>query len=214
MAWRLAGSLLTLRAEITAAFPTRSKVSDGSIGDPAHAARKSDHNPDAGGVVRAIDVTEWDPDPRVTDDDVAFTLCEFLRAVKDPRTKYVISRGRMFSSYKTSTREPWEWGPCSGANGHFHHAHISVQPGALGDDDRLWGFTGQPTIDTGELTVAQYEELKDAIAAVAAKVDDLHEQWIGNQEEARDETLRQLLKVVGDRTKEIVIDTRELTKSD
>lgn len=142
MAWRLAGSLVTLRNEINNAYPNRSKVSDGALGDAAHSARVSDHNPDAGGVVRAIDVTQDDPFHTSTpSDDVAEAVAEFLRAKRDPRTKYVIWRGRMFSSYATRTRKAWEWGPYTGPNGHFHHVHISVQPGGQGDDHRPWGFT-------------------------------------------------------------------------
>ena len=57
MAWRLARSLETLRAQINALSPNRSKASDGTIGDAAHSARTSDHNPDGGGVVRALDLT-------------------------------------------------------------------------------------------------------------------------------------------------------------
>ncbi|MEO6089551.1 MAG: hypothetical protein ABIQ18_41235, partial [Umezawaea sp.] len=59
MDWRVANSLQTLLAQLNAAAPGRSKVSDGSIGDPNHQAEGSgsDHNPDAAGVVCARDFT-------------------------------------------------------------------------------------------------------------------------------------------------------------
>jgi hypothetical protein len=65
MAWRPAKSLIQLRDQINQIAPNRSKASDGTIGDAAHASRASDHNPwvregDAG-VVTAIDITH-DPD--------------------------------------------------------------------------------------------------------------------------------------------------------
>jgi len=47
--WRVAGSLEKLLAQLNEAFPKRSKVSDGSIGDVNHSARASDHNPDENG---------------------------------------------------------------------------------------------------------------------------------------------------------------------
>ena len=142
MTWKLSPALVRLRDEINAAYPKRSKASDGSIGDAARSARKSDHNPDGAGWVRAIDVTEWDPGtPNVDGDDVAEALAEFLRAKKDPRVKYVIWRGRMFASYATASRRPWTWGPYSGPNGHFKHCHVSVVADARGLDAKPWGFS-------------------------------------------------------------------------
>src|SRR3982751_2047098 len=105
MAYRLAKSLETLRSQVNARWPTRSKASDGWIGDTAHATRKSDHNPNAAGVVQAFDVTH---DPKSGCD--AYKLAETLRTARDPRIKYVISNGRMFSA-KVS---PWTWRPYSG----------------------------------------------------------------------------------------------------
>ncbi len=60
MNWRLAKSLETLRSQVNAVHPNRSKESDGSIGNAEHSARESDHNPNSAGVVCAIDIT---PDP-------------------------------------------------------------------------------------------------------------------------------------------------------
>lgn len=146
-AWRLARGLVRLRAEINHEYPGRSIISDGSIGDASHSSRLSDHNPDKRGVVYAIDVTQDDPfDTPTPNDDVAEALAEWLRRSKDKRIKYVIWRGRMFSSYSTRTRKAWEWGDYNGPNGHFHHVHISLNAGS-GDEDRGWGFTrpvGQP----------------------------------------------------------------------
>lgn len=51
----------------------------------------------------------------------------------------------------------------------------------------------------------------DALKPALAQIADLHDQWIGNEEKAADETLRQLLKSTERRTGEIVTDTRELT---
>jgi hypothetical protein len=53
----LAPSLVRLRSAINAAWPNRSKAVDGWIGDAAHQATQSDHNPDDRGMVHAIDVT-------------------------------------------------------------------------------------------------------------------------------------------------------------
>lgn len=143
--WRLARSLVQLRDEVNGRWPKRATTSDGALGDAAHSARRSDHNPDDKGVVRAVDVTEWDPDtPHDDNDDVAEVIAETLRASRDPRIKYVIWRGRMFSSYGTSSRRAWEWGPYSGPNGHFQHVHVSVVADDRADGTAPWGISATP----------------------------------------------------------------------
>lgn len=114
---RIAKSLDVLRSQINAKYPNRSKVSDGWIGDARHAAGASDHNPNAAGVVTALDITH-DLEHGVD----TWKLAEVLRQNRDPRIKYVISNGRIFSSVTS----PWQWRPYTGANKHAHHVHVSV----------------------------------------------------------------------------------------
>lgn len=134
MKWRLAESLKTLRAQIDTMAPGRSKKSDGSIGDAAHASRDSDHNPwvkdDKGqGVVTAIDVTH-DPAHRIVGQELA------ERLIKDGRVKYVIFNRRI---WKARTRS---WEPYRGPNAHSHHVHVSVQPDPdLFDSKAPWPLT-------------------------------------------------------------------------
>ena len=125
MRWHLANALETLRAQVNVKFPTRSKDSDGSIGDAAHASRSSDHNPwisDGSGtnVVSAIDITH---DPKSGCD--SYALAEALRAARDPRVKYIISNRKICAG--SDGPQPWAWRPYSGANPHDHHVHISVK---------------------------------------------------------------------------------------
>jgi hypothetical protein len=134
--WRVARSLQTLLAQLNEAYPHRSIEADGSIGDAAHAGTVSDHNPDANGVVRARDFT----DDKAGGLD-ALDFREALRVSHDPRIKYVISEGQMFSSYPTSSYPAWTWRPYSGVNGHFHHVHVSVVADARADDTRKWIIT-------------------------------------------------------------------------
>lgn len=114
--WQLNPALVQLRKQIDTAAPRRSRRSDGSIGDTAHAGRKSDHNPDEHGIVNAIDITH-DPANNFN----AATFAEALRLSRDPRIKYVIFNSRIFSS----TVQPWIWRPYKGAP-HNHHVHVSV----------------------------------------------------------------------------------------
>lgn len=126
MSWRLAKSLEQLRKQINAAHPNRSKLSDGSIGDQAHAARASDHNPDQHGVVAAIDVTH-DPVNGV-DGHVLST-----QLTVDPRAKYVIFAGKI---WKARTRQ---WEAYHGTNSHHHHVHVSVKPDNY-DNEVAWAL--------------------------------------------------------------------------
>jgi len=127
MAARLAESLKQLRDEVNSKWPKRSKSSDGWIGDPKHAARKSEHNPDKDNVVRAIDITH---DPKGGCD--SYALAEFLRQSKDPRILYLISNGRIASP----DNQAWAWRRYGGSNPHDHHMHISVRAGRQLYDDR------------------------------------------------------------------------------
>lgn len=127
---RPAKSLLTLRRQIGERWPKRSKVSDGLLGDPAHAARgsASDHNPhvkiEGVGVVTAFDITKDDQNgPDAYDLAHALTL--------DSRAKSVIFNARIWKA------RTGKWEAYRGANAHKQHVHLSVKPESA-DDDREW----------------------------------------------------------------------------
>lgn len=131
---RLARALVALRDQINAKWPSRSKASDGWIGDTAHGSRRSDHNPNAAGVVCALDITH---DPAHGLD--ASRLAETLRASRDARLGYVISNGRIANPAISGGA----WRKYSGANPHNKHCHVSVkQSASLYDDARAWATDG------------------------------------------------------------------------
>lgn len=140
MEWRVAQSLLELRDEVNAKWPDRSKDSDGTIGDAAHASRSSDHNPwiiDHPGpnVVSGMDITH---DPSSGCD--SYALAQWLLDTRDPRIKYVISNRRIASG--VSGPSPWVWRPYHGSNPHNHHVHISVRDSKmLYDSTKAWGVS-------------------------------------------------------------------------
>lgn len=158
MTWRVARCLDELLSQWNAAHPGRSKASDGSIGDAAHAARTSDHNPwvgpasDGKMIVTARDFTH---DPAHGAD--ADQLVAALVASRDPRIKYLIRNRRMCRSYPKVVDgrlyAAWEWAPYPGDNPHTKHAHVSCSSvESRYDDARPWnlstgsagGSTGQP----------------------------------------------------------------------
>lgn len=131
MTWILAPALAQLRRQADAAFPNRSRVSDGTIGDQDHSARRSDHNPDARGRVRGLDLTH-DPAGGLNVATLADQIRETHAAGADWRAAYVIHAGRI-----ASPQSSWAWRPYNGTNPHAHHLHVSVtERGA--DDSRLW----------------------------------------------------------------------------
>lgn len=126
--WRLAPSLVALINETDRLYPNRSTASDGSIGDTAHAARTSDHNP-AYGWVTAIDLT--DDKAHGCDAD---RLGNHLIATRDPRVKYVIRNREIAGGYTG-----WRWRRYTGSNAHFSHTHISIHNTATARNDlRRW----------------------------------------------------------------------------
>ena len=131
---RVAYSLDVLADEVNARWPHRSKASDGTLGDPAHAARASDHNPNVYGVVRARDITAAGIDPG--------WLAEHIRTLgadgHPPLQNhgYVIFNGR--AAYATNG---WKWKKYTGPNAHTHHIHTSVGREPAQYDDRTpWGI--------------------------------------------------------------------------
>lgn len=99
---------------------------DGWIGDPAHAARVSDHNPDERGIVRALDVTAKGVDPH-----------RIVRAaVHHPATHYVIYDGWIYERHRDFY--PVQY---SGTDPHESHVHISIMADARSAaSDAPWDF--------------------------------------------------------------------------
>lgn len=128
---RLSLSAIQLREQIDDSFPDRDRSSDGWIGDTRHAARKSDHNPDAQGWVRAIDI-DRDLSGKTGKPDLMPDLVDQIRALAksgDKRISYIIFDGKIASSKKS-----WNWRTYDGINKHRHHAHVSFTQ--QGDEDR------------------------------------------------------------------------------
>lgn len=118
--------LHTIRREADMIAPTRSHASDGTVGDPAHAQRVSDHNPDARGVVHAIDLTY---DPQHGFDSRAEGEALRLRCLAglERRVKYLVSYdGR--TDIIASPVAGWAWRRQRGRD-HASHLHISILPG-------------------------------------------------------------------------------------
>jgi hypothetical protein len=119
---KLSRAASQLREQVDDCYPSRDRTSDGWIGDTRHAARPSDHNPDANGWVRAIDL-DRDLSGRAKPDlmpDLADQIRILCKSKREKRIAYIIFDGRIASSKKA-----WAWRPYEGSNKHNHHMHVS-----------------------------------------------------------------------------------------
>lgn len=133
MSWYLAPSLVRLRAEVNTRWRNRPKGSDGTVGNTAHAATKSDHNPNARGSVNAFDITYPGVDPKA-----------IIAAVsKHPSANYVIFNRNIYSR-----KSNWKPVAYTGVNPHKTHLHVSIIQSASAENDTtpwLAGATVKPS---------------------------------------------------------------------
>ncbi len=126
-----APAIQQLRTDVNAAWPKRSKATDGTWGDARHQKKKSDHNSGD-----AMDVTH-DPVNGPSGDTIA------AYAIRDPRVKYVIWNRRIYDK----RRSELGWRPYSDwkAHPHDHHVHISVTEAGRADTSPWpWTLPGPP----------------------------------------------------------------------
>lgn len=110
---RLAHSLRVLAAAVDVRWPHRLRGSDGWIGDVRHQHEVSDHNPDARGIVHAIDLTAARCDPWLI----------VVAAVAHPSTHYVIYDTWIWDRSRGFRPEHY-----TGPDPHVTHVHVSISP--------------------------------------------------------------------------------------
>jgi len=132
VSWYLAPSLVQLRAEVNTRWPNRPKGSDGTVGNAAHAARQSDHNPNVRGSVDAFDITYPGVDPKIIISAVS----------KHPSANYVIFNRKIYSRSSN-----WKAEPYAGVSPHTEHLHVSIMQSVKAENDTtpwLAGATVKP----------------------------------------------------------------------
>jgi len=110
-----------LRLQVDDSFPDRDRTSDGWIGDTRHSTRPSDHNPDAAGIVRAVDI-DRDLSGKAKADLMPYLADQIRLCARrgDKRISYIIFDGKI-----ASVRSLWRWRPYKGINAHVKHCHVS-----------------------------------------------------------------------------------------
>lgn len=157
--WSLVPCLTTLRAEFNQLAPDRDKASDGSIGDQAHASRKSDHNPDRRGLVHAIDVDKDLKVPGVTMQEKVDLLVDRHRRGLDERLTVIIYQRTIWSA-----THGWRRRVYTGDNPHDKHAHFSASyDPRLEQNTRPFGLLTESLEDDMPLTDKDADLLIDRL---------------------------------------------------
>lgn len=147
MGWILTLGLQNLRRQVNAAFPARDTTSDGTIGDAAHQAETSGHNPDD----TPGSTPEWDGDPDSTPEVRAWDMDSTLNA--PPATaQQVVDHIRHLPNvssvlrYMIYNRKIYRasngWAPetYDGASAHTEHIHFSGQFTQAADNNTTFNF--------------------------------------------------------------------------
>ena len=142
--------------QATALFPKRSKLSDGLLPSLTHQRQNpnSDHN---SGL--AVDLTN-DPANGV-DCSVIF---EKLK--EDKRVKYLIHKGKIWSSDKAKSGNR----AYSGSNPHHKHLHISIHPEFANDTSPWFWWLNQPSILNQVKAALQPVPAKKVVPSVQTQV--------------------------------------------
>lgn len=166
MSYTIAPACKALLTQSTVRYPNRDRSYDGIIGDQAHAARRSWHNPsnedgtpNPDGWVTAVDLTH---DPEHGCD--AHSLVRRLVANADPRIREAISNGRIW----TAARADEGWRYYGGSNPHQHHCHITVAWRYRTSTAAWWPTVAPSNVTTPAPTVQE----DDMAAAVLLKAPD------------------------------------------
>lgn len=129
--WILVPCLGQLRTDLNRVAPNRDESSDGTIGDPAHQERISDHNDDEIGKVpirdadakhevHAVDLDTDLREPNLTMEMVVQHVVGRCRSGAEKRLRYVIYNRRIWEA-----SNGWRQRDYSGDNPHDKHAHFS-----------------------------------------------------------------------------------------
>jgi hypothetical protein len=129
---RLTDSLALLRLAFDSRWPNRSRTSDGWIGDTAHQAEVSGHNPDDTAGVRAeYSDTDTIPEVRaidVTRDDATFDMHGVIDSILHTPADLTKLKYMIFERTQWSRSNGWKPVAYVGASAHDEHAHFSGDP--------------------------------------------------------------------------------------
>lgn len=145
--WRLTHGLDHLRSSVNARWPDRDKASDGAIGDAAHQASVSGHNPDdtagstpewSGDSDGTAEVRAWDMDDDLGEPGTtAQMLVDHLRRLPGFASvvRYMIYNRTMYHS-----RDGFAPTPYIGSSPHTEHIHFSGAWSNAADENTAFDY--------------------------------------------------------------------------
>jgi hypothetical protein len=154
----LTKGLTHLRSALDSAFPSRDRSSDGWIGDAAHLAGVSGHNPESSGhaewtdgdskdEVRAIDVDSDLGNPRVDTQMVV----DHIRGLPNVASViwYIIYDHRIYVAPDFKA-QPYEGAP------HTEHIHVSGARSQSSDENTTFNWRFDELLGDNEMSVDEY----------------------------------------------------------
>lgn len=173
--WILIAAGKSLFAAFDALAPGRGHASDGSVGDEAHQAEVSDHNPDETGSVpihdadhinevHAIDVDVDLHEPGLTMEVVVQFVLGRVRSGAEKRLRYIIYNRRIWEA-----SNGWKQRAYTGTSAHTEHAHFSFSyTTSLEANTASWHLEDIPVALTAADKTWITSEIKAAVNALVA----------------------------------------------
>jgi hypothetical protein len=173
--WQLTKGLQSLRAQVNEAFPGRDTTSDGTVGDKAHQAETSGHNPDDTAGSRP----EWDGDDDANAEVRAWDMDSDLRAAPATAQQVVdhirhlpgvssVLRYMIYNRKIYQASNGWYPQVYSGASAHTEHIHFSGARTQAADNNTTFDYRLEEI--PVALTGADKTWITQQIAAMKAEV--------------------------------------------